>query len=132
MFAYDYPLLSVFWSLAMVFLFVAWIFLLFRIIGDIFRRDSSGWSKALWSLFVIVAPLLGTFLYVIVHGHGMITREVTAANERQAAFDTYVRQVAGGSVSAADEIEKLASLRDRGVLTDDEFAAQKARLLAAR
>jgi len=130
MLAYDYPLLGFFWSVLMVFLFVAWIVLLLRVFGDIFRRDSSGWSKALWCLFVIVLPLLGTFVYVIAHGDGMITRDIAAASEQQDAVDTYIRTVAGGAPSPVDELEKLAALRDRGVISDVEFADQKARLLA--
>jgi hypothetical protein len=129
MLAYDYPMLSFFWSLLMVFLFVAWILLLLRVFGDIFRRDSSGWAKALWSLFVILMPFLGTLVYLIAHGEGMIVRDVEVASEQQHAVDSYIRQVAG-SHSTADELEKLASLRERGVLSDAEFTAQKARLLA--
>lgn len=128
--AYDYPLLSFFWSLLMVFLFVAWIILLIRVFGDIFRRDAGGWSKALWALFVIVAPLLGTLCYLIVHGEGMARRDLDDARAQQQAVDAYIRQAAGSATSTADELEKLASLRERGVITDDELAAQKARLLA--
>lgn len=130
MLAYDYPLLGFFWSLLMVFLFVAWIMLLLRVFGDIFRRDSSGWSKALWSLFVIVAPFLGTLVYLIAHGDGMITRDVERAAEHQDAVDGYIRQVASSTPSTADELDKLASLRDRGIISDVEFGNQKARLLA--
>lgn len=130
MLAYDYPLLGFFWSLLMVFLFVAWIMLLLRVFGDIFRRDSSGWAKALWSLFVIVLPFLGTLVYLIAHGDGMIARDVERANEQQGAVDSYIRQVASSSPSTADELDKLASLRDRGIISDVEFGDQKARLLA--
>lgn len=130
MLAYDYPLLGFFWSMLMVFLFVAWIILLIRIFGDIFRRDSSGWSKALWTLLVIVLPFLGTLIYLIAHGDDMIVRETDAAKGQRDAVDAYIRQVAGTSASTADELEKLAALRERGVISETEFADQKGRLLA--
>ena len=128
--AYDYPLLSFFWSLLMLFFFVAWIFLLIRVFGDIFRRDASGGAKALWALFVIVAPVLGTLVYLIIHGEGMARRDRDDARAQQQSVDSYIRQAAGSGTSTADELEKLASLRERGVITDEELAVQKARLLA--
>ena len=128
--AYDYPLLNLFWTLLMLFLFVGWIMLVLRVFTDIFRRDSSGWSKALWSILVIAVPPLGVLVYLIAHGDDMVVRDVEAARTQQAAVDTYIRQVAGSTPSTADELEKLASLHQRGVLSDTEFAGQKARLLA--
>ncbi|MFT3851790.1 MAG: SHOCT domain-containing protein [Ilumatobacteraceae bacterium] len=131
MFAYDYPLLGFFWTVLMVFLWVAWIILLIRIFGDIFRnRDMGGGAKAFWSIFVIIFPLLGTLIYLIAHGSGMARRDQQQAQQAQEAFDQYVRQAAGTSASSADELTKLASLRDQGVISDAEFAAQKAKLLA--
>lgn len=134
MLAYDYPLLGMFWTLLWFFLWVAWIILLFRIFGDIFRsKDMGGWSKALWSIFVILLPFLGTFIYVIARGNSMFERDVEEAKTRQEAFDAYIRQTAGagggGGGGTADELSKLASLKDQGVLTEAEFAAQKAKLL---
>lgn len=131
MFAYDYPLLGFFWTVLMVFLWVAWIILLIRIFGDIFRnRDMGGGAKAFWSIFVIILPFLGTLVYLIAHGSGMAKRDVQQAQQAQEAFDQYVRQAAGTSASSADELTKLAGLRDQGVISDAEFAAQKAKLLA--
>ncbi len=131
MFAYDYPLLGLFWSMMIFFLFVAWLILLFRVFADIFRsHDMGGWAKALWSIFVILLPFLGVFIYLIVNGRAMGDRAAADAQQQQAALDTYVRQTAGTS-GPADELQKLAALRDNGTLTDAEFAAQKAKLLDA-
>jgi heme exporter protein D len=129
MLAYDYPLLGLFWSMMIFFLWFAWLMLLFRVFGDIFRsRDMGGWAKGLWSIFVILLPFLGVFIYVIVNGRAMGERDLAAAQQREAEFQTYVRQTAGTS-GAADQLTKLAALRDSGALTDAEFAAQKAKLL---
>ena len=130
MLAYDYPLLGLFWTMLWFFLWIAWIILLFRIFGDIFRsRDMGGWGKALWSIFVILVPFLGTFVYLIARGKSMFERDVEEAQTRQQAFDDYVRQTAGSGGSAADELTKLSALKDQGVITEAEFAAQKAKLL---
>ena len=130
MLAYDYPLLGFFWSMLILFIWIAWIFLLIRIFADIFRNhESSGWTKALWTIFVVLVPFLGTLIYLIVNGGHMAKRDMKAAQEQQTAFNEYIRTTAGTSASSADELTKLASLRDSGVLTDAEFAAQKAKLL---
>jgi hypothetical protein len=129
--AYDYPLLGLLWTMVVVFLWVAWIILLIRVFSDIFRsHDMGGWGKALWSIFVILAPFLGVFIYLIARGSGMVERDVKSAQASEAAFQEYVRQTAGTSASTADELEKLAGLRDRGVITPEEFDAKKASLLA--
>jgi heme exporter protein D len=131
MLAYDYPILGLFWTMMIFFLWVAWLILLFRVFADIFRsHDMGGWAKALWSIFVILAPFLGVFIYVIVNGRKMGERDLEAAQQREAEFQAYVRQTAG-TAGAADELAKLAALRDSGALTDAEFAAQKAKLLTA-
>ena len=131
MLAYDYPLLGLFWTMFLVFLWVAWIMLLFRVFGDIFRnRDMGGFAKALWSIFVIVAPFLGVFIYLIANGDSMARRDVAQAQAAEADFQSYVRGVAGSSGGTADELAKLADLKSSGVITDTEFAQQKAKLLA--
>lgn len=132
MVAYDYPLLGLFWTMLMFFIWFAWILLLFRIFGDIFRSDDmGGLAKAFWSIFVIVVPLLGVLVYLIARGDSMTKRDVAAAKANEAAFQEYVRSAAGGGGGGtASELAKLAELRDAGVLTDDEFAQQKAKLLA--
>jgi hypothetical protein len=112
------------------FLFFAWIVLLFRVFADIFRSDMGGFAKAIWSIFVILVPFLGVFLYVIVHGDGMRSRDIADAKQSEAAFQDYVRQAAG-SDSVASELSKLSDLRASGALTDAEFEAQKAKLLAS-
>ena len=126
------PLLDLFWATLWLFLFFAWIWLVITIFGDIFRsRDLSGWAKALWTLFVVFLPWLGVLIYLIVRGKSMEDRNVQAAAERDTATRQYIQSVAsddGGS--SADEIAKLAELRDSGLLTEDEFVAQKAKILA--
>lgn len=124
------PLLDLFWAMLWFFLFFIWLMLLFRIFGDIFRSDDmGGWAKAFWTLFVIILPILGVLVYVIARGKGMAERDVRDYQEAEAATQDYIRQVAGSS-SSADELSKLASLRDQGVISNEEFESQKARLLA--
>jgi hypothetical protein len=131
MLAYDYPLLGVFWSMMIFFLWVAWIVLLFRVIADIFRNhDMGGWAKALWLIFVVVIPWLGVLIYLLANGEHMGQRDVAQQQSQRDATDAYIRQAAGSSSGSADELTKLAALRDSGVLTDEEFTAQKAKLLA--
>lgn len=132
MLAYDYPLLASFLTVVWIFVWIAWIVLLFRTIGDIFRsQDLGGGAKALWLFVVILLPYLGVFVYVISRGRGMGERDLAAARAQQEAFDAYVRQAAGsGSASPADELARLAELRDRGVITDAELEQRKAKLLA--
>ena len=85
MFAYDYPILGVFWTMVWLFLWIAWIFLLFRVIADLFRsHDMGGWAKALWAIFVVLAPFLGVFIYLIVRGHSMAERDVQQAQHQEA------------------------------------------------
>ncbi|MFF3054929.1 SHOCT domain-containing protein [Streptomyces sp. NPDC057909] len=129
--AYDYPLLGAFWTLLWIFLWVMWIFLLFRVFSDIFRDDSlNGWAKAGWSIFAVVLPFLGVFVYLIARGKGMGEREVHHARARQHAFDSYVRETAGtAKPSAAEELAKLSEIKARGDLTDEEFQRAKGKIL---
>ncbi len=128
--AYDYPLLGVFWTMLIFFLWIAWIMLLFRVFADIFRSDDlSGWGKTGWFILTIVLPFLGVFIYLIARGHSMADRDVKQAQQNEAAFRSYVQQTAG-SGGTADELTKLAQLRDQGVISPDEFEQQKAKLLA--
>ncbi len=119
-------LLVVFWF----FLLVIWVYLLITIVGDMFRSDMSGWAKAAWVLFVIVIPWLGLLVYLIVHGKDMQQRTIDHAAKQEKAQRAYIAETAG-SGSSADELEKLKRLHDQGVLSDEEFAAQKQRVLAA-
>ena len=131
MIAYDYPLLGFFWSMLILFLWIAWIFLLIRVFADIFRnRKMGGVGKAVWSIFVILVPFLGVLIYLIVHGRDMTERDIEQAAAQKEAFDSYVRQTAGATgTNTADELTKLAALRDQGVITPAEFDAQKTKLL---
>ncbi len=122
------PLLDLFWTFLMIFLFVVWIWIVISVLIDVFRNDMSGWFKALWVLGIFLVPLIGVLAYLLVHGSEM--RMGQAAPQQRAPEDymDYIHDVAGSS-SSTDELEKLAQLHSRGVLTDDEFATQKAKIL---
>ncbi|MFI5640222.1 SHOCT domain-containing protein [Streptomyces goshikiensis] len=127
--AYDFPLLSVLWTMLGFAIWVLWFFLLFKIIFDIFRDDSlGGWGKAGWLVFVIVLPFLGVFVYLIARGKGMGQREVDQARAQRKEFDSYVREAAGPP-SSAEQLAKLSDLRARGDITDEEFRQAKALVL---
>lgn len=129
--AYDYPLLGMFWTFLLFFIWIAWIVVLFRVIFDIFRsKDLGGLAKALWVIFVILLPFLGVLVYLIARGHSMSERDYQEAEAQEQAFQSYVRNAAGTGGGSADELTKLADLRDKGVITDAEFQQQKAKLLA--
>jgi hypothetical protein len=131
MLAYDYPLLGLFWTMMWFFIWIAWLMLLFRVIADIFRsRDIGGFAKALWLIFVICLPLIGALIYVIARGHSMDQRDIERAQAQKQSFDEYVRQTAGTGTSSAAEVEKLANLRDQGVITEAEFQQEKAKVFA--
>jgi hypothetical protein len=121
---------QVFWSMLWFFLFFIWIWMLIAIFSDIFRSDDlSGWGKALWSIFIIVLPYLGVFVYLIARGKKMGQHAVAEAQRQDAAFREYVQTVAPAG-GGAEEIARLADLRDRGVLTEAEFQQAKAKALA--
>jgi hypothetical protein len=129
------PLLDLFWTMLLFFLFFAWIWLVISVVVDLFRsRDLSGWAKAFWVVFIILVPWLGVLIYLIARGGGMSDRTVEDAAARELATRQYIQSVAASDgtagASTADELAKLAQLRDSGVITGDEFEAQKARLLA--
>jgi hypothetical protein len=127
----SYPLLNVFWSMFIFFLWILWIWILIWIFIDIFRsHDLSGWAKALWFLFVLFIPLIGVLVYLIARGSSMHERALGQARQQDQEFRTYVQEAAG-SQSSADQLTKLADLRDRGVISAEEFEREKARVLAA-
>jgi hypothetical protein len=128
MFAYDYPILGLFWTMMFFFLWFAWILLLFHVVVDIFRSDMKGISKGLWALFVIIVPWLGVLVYLIANGDSMAMRSNDDARRQQEQMDAYIRSAAGTG-GTADELAKLGQLKDSGVITADEFESQKARLL---
>jgi putative oligomerization/nucleic acid binding protein/phospholipase D-like protein len=121
--AYDFPLLSLFWSMLEFFALVIWFFAVAAVIIDIFRsHDLSGWAKALWFVFVLFMPLIGLLAYLVVRGPKMTQRAFESV-------DADLGAVAPGTTKA-DELGKLADLRDRGAITTDEFEKQKAALLS--
>lgn len=123
------PLFDIFWSMLFFFLFLAWIWMLISVFGDILRSpDLSGVAKAIWSIFIVILPLLGVVAYLIARGDSMNQRTLAAQEAREEAARSYIRDAAG-TPSAADELAKLAGLRDSGVLTVEEFQIQKAKLL---
>jgi predicted PurR-regulated permease PerM len=128
--AADYPFLDLIWTMLIFFLWIAWIMLLFYVLSDVFRRhDASGVKKAVWVIFVIVAPFLGVLVYVIANGTGMAQRNVKQAQAQQEQFDDYVKSVAASGGPAA-EIEKAKALLDSGAITQAEFDGIKAKALS--
>ncbi|HUL28242.1 MAG TPA: SHOCT domain-containing protein [Streptosporangiaceae bacterium] len=131
--ASSYPLLNLFWTMLELFLWIIWIWILIWIFIDIFRsHDLSGWAKALWFLFVLFLPLIGVLVYLIVRGGSMHERAAQQARQQDQEFRQYVQQAAASSpASTADQLSKLADLRDRGVISAEEFEREKAKVLAA-
>ena len=130
---YRYPILDFFLTMLYFFLFIIWIWLLIMVFMDVFRsHDMGGVAKALWVIFIIILPFLGVFVYLIARGGKMRDRAARDAAQQQQAFDQYVQQTAGTSGNTtADQLAKLADLKSRGVLSEAEFQAQKAKVLAS-
>jgi len=127
--SYNYPLLDFFWTIFEIFLWVIWIWILIWIFIDIFRsHDLSGFAKALWFLFVLFIPLVGVLVYLIVRGGSMHERAVQQAQQQDQQARAYIREAAG-TESSADQLAKLADLRDKGVINADEFEREKAKIL---
>jgi uncharacterized membrane protein len=130
--AYDYPLLSVMWSMLVFFGFVLFFWLLITVYMDLFRReDVGGWAKFGWVAFTIVLPFLGVFVYLIAQGRGMSEREAARRVKAQQQMDSYIRSVAaptgGGS---ADELAKAKALLDSGAISQAEYDTMKRKALA--
>lgn len=126
----QYNLVQVFFTMFWFFLFFIWVWLLISVFGDIFRsRDLSGVAKALWVIGVIVFPYLGVFLYLLIRGGKMHEHAVERAKEADDAARAYIREAAGTTVSPAEELSRLADLKERGIIDDAEFAALKAKVL---
>jgi hypothetical protein len=122
---------DVLWSMLWFFLAVIWVMLLFTVFADIFRSDElSGGGKALWTLFVIVLPYLGVFVYLIARGRHMTEHNVRQAQARDEAMRNYVRSVAGTSATPAEELAKLAELEARGAITHEDFVKAKVKILS--
>lgn len=133
MIASSYPVLDLFLTMLYFFLFIIWIWLLITVFVDIFRsRDMGGGAKALWVIFVIILPFLGVFVYLVARGDKMHERAAAEAAQQQKSFDSYVRQAAGTEgTDSASQLAKLADLKAQGVISDAEFEAQKAKVLAS-
>jgi hypothetical protein len=127
--ASSYPFLDVLWTMFVIFAWVIWFSLLFRVFGDIFRRhDIGGGAKVLWLIFTIVLPFIGVFIYLIVEGKGIAERDIERAQANQQQFDAYVKSVSTTS-GAASEIESAKRLLDSGAITQAEFDAIKTKAL---
>jgi hypothetical protein len=113
-----------------VFLFAAWLMILFVIIGDLFRdHETSGWGKAGWVIFLIFVPFLAALVYLIARGDGMRERALAQRQHQQEQLSEYIRQTAGSGGTAADELTKLAKLHDDNKLSDAEFERAKAKIV---
>ncbi|MDH6133223.1 hypothetical protein P3T37_002618 [Kitasatospora sp. MAA4] len=138
--ASNYPLLDLFWTMLEFFLWIVWLFLLFKVISDIFRsHDMGGWGKAGWTVFVIVLPLIGVLAYLIARGGSMGQRDLEQAQKADAAFKAYIRDAAtsdaggGGSTATSghvDQLARLAELKSSGAISEEEFQKAKDKLLA--
>jgi putative oligomerization/nucleic acid binding protein/phospholipase D-like protein len=129
----SYPVLDAFWTIFEIFAFVVWFWLLFVVLTDVFRSsDLSGWGKAAWTIFVLFLPLIGILVYLIARGPSMHQRAARQASQQEEAFRAYVQEAAGSSPTSADQLAKLADLRQRGVISADEFEQEKTRVLTSR
>jgi hypothetical protein len=131
MLATDYPLLNVFWTLLMIFLFVVYVWVIIMVLADVFKsHDMGGVAKALWFILVLLLPLFGVLLYLILRGHKMQQHADDKPSPRETAALAAIQNATGSPVvGAADEIEKLAKLRDQGLITDEEFEHKKRQCL---
>ena len=119
---------DIFWWFFFVYAFIAFLWALFAVIGDLFRDDTlSGWWKAVWILFLVFVPLLGVLVYVIARGKGMTERAMERARANREASDAYIRSVA--TASPSEEISKATALRDSGTISADEFERIKSKAL---
>jgi hypothetical protein len=128
--ATSYPLLEVFWTMLIFFGFVVWLWILFAVLTDIFRRhDASAWVKVAWIVFIIVIPYFGVFVYLIAEHKGMTERSIAQQEAAQSQVDQYVKSVAAKS-DPADQILKAKQLLDAGTITQSEFDGIKQTALA--
>jgi hypothetical protein len=128
--AADYPLLDVIWTMIVFFGFVIWLWILFAIFVDIFRRhELSGWGKAGWTVLIVFLPLLGVLIYLIADGKGMAERRAQDIQASQHQFDQHIRTVAGGPAS---QIREAKELLDSGAITQAEFDQIKSSALSGQ
>lgn len=129
--ATSYPFLEVFWTMLIFFGFVIWIWILFTVIADIFRRhDTSGWVKVLWIAFIIIIPYFGVFVYLIAEHKGMTERTIAQRQDAEAQVAEYVKSVAP-QADPAEQIAKAKSLLDQGTISETEFNQIKQKALAS-
>jgi hypothetical protein len=122
---------DVLWFIIISFLFVAYLMVLFTILGDLFRdRETSGWVKAIWVIALIFFPFLTALIYLVARGSSMAERQSKQVEEIKAAQDSYIKQVAGSGSSPADQIAQAKALLDSGSITQAEFDALKAKALS--
>jgi hypothetical protein len=122
---------DVIWSTIMIFFFIIFLWMIFGVIGDIFRsHDLSGVAKTLWCLFIVFLPFLAVFIYLVARGSGMAERNVKAQTEAKAQFDAYVRETAGTGDGVSGQIKSAKELLDAGAITNEEFERIKASALA--
>lgn len=120
-----------FWLILTAFLFLAYLLVLVQIISDLFSdRDRSGWSKALWTLALLIAPLLGSLVYLIVNGSAMTRRSTEATTAARNDAEAYIRQVAGTGPSPTEDIARARELLEAGAIAEAEYATLKAAALA--
>lgn len=125
----SYPFLEVFWTMLVFFAFFIWIWLLFVVFADLFRRsDISGWVKVAWIILIIILPYLGVFIYLIVEHNGLTERSVKQQKTAQTEMDEYVRSVAGPG-DPTEQIAKGEELLKRGTISQSEFDQIKRRAL---
>jgi hypothetical protein len=128
--AADYPLLNLFWTFLLFFGLIVYFWLLITVFADLFRRhDMSGWVKAAWTVFVLVVPLLGAFVYLISQGRSMADRTARDVEQAQQQSDAYIRSVAAPGYRGVDEITRGKELLDRGAISQEEFDQLKRRAL---
>jgi Phospholipase_D-nuclease N-terminal len=128
--ATSYPFLEVFWTMLIFFCFIVWLWILFTVFADVFRRDDiSGWGKAAWIIFVVVLPYLGVFVYLIAEHNGMTERTIRQQEAAKSQMDQYVQSVAGASDPTA-QIGKAKTLLDQGTISQAEFDQIKQNALA--
>ena len=122
----DYPLLDLFWTMFVFFMWILWFMLLFRIFEDLFRNHTmSGIRKAVWTIILVILPFLGVIIYLIVNGDSMSQRQLERAQQSQAAF----RAHAGDAPGTTDELVKLAKLKSDGFITNEEYETAKSKVL---
>jgi len=127
----SYPsFLSVLWTMTVFFAWIIWFWLLITVFADVFRRkDISGWTKALWLIFVIILPYLGVFVYLIAEHKGMTERAIEQQQQAKTQMDQYVKSAAGQS-DPTQQIAKGEELLKQGAITQAEFDQIKRTALA--